>query len=135
MWPFRKKPVSPPPEDVVRGDDRAHFSTVLDCWEFEVDGTEFTLSGRTFDPQAFAWARAALAEMTGLAAEIDQHVLQPLDGWPCEVASRRLLSIGLDDYANAGRIDLAYVGDDSWGDFGVNVILADGKVVEAYGGD
>ena len=135
MWPFSKKPVLPPPDDIVQGNDRAQFSTPLGHWEFEIDGTEFTLSGRTFDPQAFSWARTALADMRRLQPEIDQRVLQVLDGWPCDVATRELLSVSLDDYASEGPIDLGFVGDDSWGDFGVNVILADGKIVDAYGGD
>jgi hypothetical protein len=135
MWPFRKKLVLPPPADIVHGDDRAQFSTTLDHWEFEIDGTEFTLSGRTFDSQAFSWAITALADMRRLQPEIDQRVLQVLDVWPCDVETRELLSVSLDDYASEGRFDLAFVGDDSWGDFGVNVILAGGKIVDAYGGD
>lgn len=135
MWPFRKKPVIPPPADIVQGEDRAQFSTTLDHWGFEIDGTEFTLSGRMFDPQAFTWARTALADMRRLQPEIDQRVLRVLDGWPCDTATRELLSVSLDDYASEGQINLAFVGDDSWGDFGVNVILAGGKIVDAYGGD
>lgn len=135
MWPFRKKSVLPLPADIIHGDDRAQFSTALNHWEFEIDGTEFTLSGRTFDSQAFSWARTVLADMRRLQSEIDQRVLQNLEGWPCDVATRQLLSVSLDDYASEGQIDLAFVGDDSWGDYGVNVILAGGEIVAAYGGD
>jgi hypothetical protein len=70
-----------------------------------------------------------------LEAEIDRHVLEVLDGSPCNVATRHILSVSLDDYLSAGHLDIAYVGDDSWGDFGVNVIVANDKVIEAYGGD
>lgn len=135
MWPFRKKPGLPPPADVIQGDDCAKFSTALDQWEFEIEGTEFTLSGRTFDPQAFSWARTALGDMRRLQTEIDQRVLQALDGWSFDVTTRELLSVCLDDYVSEGQFDLAFVGDDSWGDYGVNVILADGRIIDAYGGD
>lgn len=135
MWPFRKKQALPPPENIVLGDDRAFYSTTLDQWEFEIDATEFSLSGREFDSDAFAWAREAISSITRLDAEIDRHVLDVLDGWPCDVSTRHLLSVSLDDFASERQFNIAYVGDDSWGDFGVNVIVADGKVIEAYGGD
>lgn len=117
------------------GDDWAKYSTTLEEWEFELDGTEFTLSGREFDPQAFEWARTALVDMRRLLPEIDREVLKNLDGDSCDVSTRELLSVSLDDYASKGEINLAFTGDDSWGDFGVNVILAGGKIVDAYGGD
>jgi hypothetical protein len=135
MWPFRKKQILPPPEDVISGDDRASYSTTLDQWDFEIDGIEFTLSGREFDSRAFAWAREGVPTIKRLETEIDRHVLEALNGWPCDVATRHLLSVSLDDYSSDGHFDLAYVGDDSWADFGVNVIVADGQVIESYGGD
>ena len=70
-----------------------------------------------------------------LKEEIDQHVLRELEGRPCDAATRELLTVSLDDYSSEGKIGLAFVGDDSWGDFGVNVVLAGGKVLESYGGD
>ncbi|WP_200273637.1 hypothetical protein [Luteolibacter pohnpeiensis] len=135
MWPFRKKQVLPPPEDFISGDDRAVYSTTFDQWEFEIEGIEFTLAGREFDRRTFGWAREAITMIKRLEAEIDRHVLEELDGWPCDIATRHLLSVSMDDYTSEGHLDLAYVGDDSWGDFGVNVIVADGKVIESYGGD
>ena len=135
MWPFRKKPVLSPPEDIVLGNDRASFSTSLDQWEFEIEGMEFNLSGRDFDNRAFTWAREVAASIKQLEPEIDRQVLEVLDGWPCDISKRRLLSVCLDNFASEGQFDLAFVGDDSWGDFGVDVIIADGKIIEAYGGD
>ncbi len=76
-----------------------------------------------------------IALIKKLEPEIDRQVVEVLDGWPCGVSKRRLLSVSLDDFALEGQFDLAFVGDDSWGDFGVNVIIADGKIIEAYGGD
>jgi hypothetical protein len=135
MWPFTRKPVPPPPADFIVGNHRATYSPTLEEWEFEMENIEFTLSGREIDPQAFQWAQAALLDIKRLLPEIDREVLKVLEDGPCNAAARELLSVSLDDYASEGQIDLAFVGDDSWGDFGVNVILADGKIVDAYGGD
>ena len=32
-------------------------------------------------------------------------------------------------------LDVAFGGDETWGDFGVNVIVTDGAIVDSYGGD
>ena len=134
MWPFNKKEVQPS-LNIISGDDRAWFSTALNHWDFEIDGIEFTLSGRSFDSRAFGWAREAISSIHCLESEIDKHVLNVLEGSSFDVATRHILSVSLDDYSSEGQLDIAYVGDDSWGDFGVNVIVANGKVIEAYGGD
>lgn len=135
MWPFRKKQVLPTPEDVVLGTDRAWFLPSMNQWMFEVDGTEFTLSGREFDTRAFSWAREALGSIQALGSEIDRRVLQAIDGWPCDASARHLFSVGLDEYASEARIHLMYFGDDTWGDYGVDVILCGGEIIDAYGGD
>jgi hypothetical protein len=135
MWPFSKKQVLPPPTDFILGNHRAKYSTTLEEWEFQMDGIEFTFSEREFNPQAFEWARSALLDIKRLLPEIDREVLKVLEDVSCNIAARELLSVSLDDYASEGEIDLAFVGDDSWGDFGVNVIVAGGKIVDAYGGD
>lgn len=135
MWPFRKKPALPPPADVVVGSDRATFDSKIEQWEFEIAGVQFTLSGREFNPLAFHWARTALAEIRRLETQIDKRVLDQLEEWPCNQSARKLLCVSLDDYASEGLIDLTYIGDESWGDFGVNVIAANGEIVDAYGGD
>jgi len=135
MWPFFRKTTVQAPPNIISGDDRAWFSTTINQWEFKIDGTSFTLSGREFDSRAFTWAREAISSISRLESEIDRHVLEVLDGSPFDVATRHILSVRLDDYSTAGSFDIAYVGDDSWADFGVNVIVANGKVIEAYGGD
>lgn len=96
---------------------------------------EFRLTGRDFDCRAFDWAREAILSIRQLDEQIDKHVLQELEGSPCDAAKRQLLAVSLDDFSPEGKIELAFVGDDSWGDFGVHVVLAGGKVLESYGGD
>lgn len=135
MWPFRKKPVLPPPDDVIVGNDRATYDPQTDQWEWVLEGVEFTLSGRDFDPAAFQWARTGLKDIQQLQPTLEDRVLEQLKGWPCNPATQRLLCVSLDDYASDHELDLAYVGDESWGDYGVNVILVDGNIVDVHGGD
>jgi hypothetical protein len=135
MWPFRKKQILPRPDDVISGDNRAFYSTLLKGWDFEIDGIEFSLSGREFDIRAFEWARKEMETIGRLENEIDGHVLEVLDGYPFDIEARHLFAISLDDYLSEGQLNLSFVGDDSWADFGVNVIVANGRVVGAYGGD
>ena len=58
-----------------------------------------------------------------------------LQEWPCDKTKAEVLSVDLDDYAEDKTIVMAFTGDDSWGDFGVDVTITDGKIVAADGGD
>lgn len=135
MWPFRKKTPNPTPEDVVEGEIRASYHPDLEHWEFQIETIEFTLAGRQFDRNAFGWARETSEWMTLLAKEIDQSVLSELEGFRGNIMSRQLLSVCLDDFAEKREAALAFVGDETWGDYGIDVILADGKVLGANCGD
>jgi hypothetical protein len=135
MWPFGKKIISPPPEDVNGDGMTAHYDVKLKHWIFHFDGVEFNLSGIPFNVAAFGWAREAAAIIRSQGSHIRSRVMECLEGWPCDEAKAEILSVDLDEYSDSKTFDIAFVGDESWGDFGVNVIIADGKIVDAYGGD
>jgi hypothetical protein len=107
----------------------------LECWEFELEGLEFHIRGIPFNEAAFDWAREAAPVIRRLEAEIRTRVMECLQDWPCDKTKAEILCVDLDDYGRSKTIDIAFTGDDSWGDFGVNAIITDGKIVDAYGGD
>jgi hypothetical protein len=135
MWPFGKRTSNPPPEDVLSGEMMARYDGKLKYWVFQCDGVEFNLSGIPFNQRAFDWAREARAIIRSLDGQMRARVTQCLEGWPCDKTKADILSVDLDDYAESKTMDIAFIGDESWGDFGVNVIITDGKIVDAYGGD
>src|SRR4051794_23675503 len=135
MWPFGKKTTAPPPEDVKGDGMTARYDVKLKHWIFVFDGLEFNLSGIPFNAAAFGWAREAAAVIRSRDKPIRSRVMECLEGWPCDKAKAEILSVDLDDYAESKTLDIAFVGDESWGDFGVNVIITDGEIVDAYGGD
>jgi hypothetical protein len=135
MWPFGKKETSPPPEDVSVGGMTARYDAKLKHWVFQRDSIEFHLSGIPFDQRAFDWAKEACAAIHSLEDEMRARVVQCLESWPCDKTKAEILSVDLDNYAKSQTIDAAFAGDDSWGDFGVNVIIIAGKIAEVYGGD
>jgi hypothetical protein len=135
MWPFGKKVSSPPPEDVTSGELMARYDVKLKHWAFECEGIEFNVSGIPFNQSAFGWAKEACKAIHSLDDEIRARVVQCLEGWPCDKTKAEILSVDLDDYVESQTIDVAFVGDDSWGDFGVNVIITGGKIADVYGGD
>lgn len=135
MWPFGKKASAPRPEDVTVGGMTAHYEAKLKHWVFHCDGIEFNLSGIPFNAGAFEWAREAAVIIRSQDSQIRSHVMECLEDWPCDKAKAEILSVDLDGYAGSKTIDVSFIGDESWGDFGVNVIITDGKIVDAYGGD
>jgi hypothetical protein len=134
MWPFKKSKATPP-ADFTRGDITAKYDERLEYWEFELDGLEFHIREIPFNEAAFDWAREAAPVIRRLTAEIRTRVMECLQDWPCDKSKAEILCVDLDDYGKSKTIDIAFTGDDSWGDFGVNVIITDGKIVDAYGGD
>jgi hypothetical protein len=61
--------------------------------------------------------------------------MECIGDWPCDKTKAEVLSVHLDDYESSKTVDVAFAGDESWGDFGVNVIINDGKIEDVYGGD
>jgi hypothetical protein len=135
MWPFGKKESSPAPQDVLVGEMTARYDAKLKYWIFQCDNIEFNLSGIPFDQRAFDWAKEACATIHSLEDEMRALVIQELEGWPCDKTKSEILSADLDDYAESQTMDIAFVGDESWGDFGVNVIITARRIVDVYGGD
>jgi hypothetical protein len=134
MWPFKKSKATPP-NDVSYGEMTARYDTQLEDWGIEWEGLEFHVTGIPFNEAAFDWARDAAKVIDALRPEIVARVMTCLDGWPCDKTKAEILSVDLDDYGTERRMDIAFTGDDSWGDFGVNAIVTDGKIVDVYGGD
>jgi len=135
MWPFTKKSIAASPEDVSGEGMTAHYDVKLKHWIFQCEGIEFNLSGIPFETAAFAWARAAVAVIRSQDGEIRSRVTACLENWPCDKATAEILSVNLNDYAKSKTFNIAFVGDESWGDFGVNVFITDGRIADAYGGD
>ncbi len=135
MWPFRKKPALPLPDDVVFEGVRATYDPRFKTWGFEMAGVSFTFAPRDFPTAAFEWGRAAIQDYERLRDEMEKHVMAQLDGWPCNKEAWCLLSVALDEYPTGGKMNFTFVGDDSWGDYGVSVIVVGGRIVAAYGWD
>ena len=133
MWPFKKSKAAPPP-DVSCGDMTARYVERLEYWEFRWDGFDFHVRGIPFNQEAFGWAREVAPVIRRLEPGIHARVQECLQE-PCDKTKAEVLFVDLDEYGESKTIDMAFTGDDSWGDFGVNVIITDGKIEDAYGGD
>jgi hypothetical protein len=66
---------------------------------------------------------------------IKVEVRKNLEGWCDWDGDPELIGIEVSDLIESGQIDASFVGDDSWGDLGVNVLLKNGKVTGSYAGD
>jgi hypothetical protein len=134
MWPFKKSKATPP-ADISGGDMTAHYDELLEYWEFQWAGFDFHIRGIPFNQDAFGWAREVAPVIRKLEPNIHARVMECLQDWPCDKTKAEVLCVDLDDYGKSKTIDMAFAGDDSWGDYGVNVIITDGKIEDAYGGD
>ncbi len=135
MWPFAKKNSSPPPADFSKDGMTAKYDSKLKEWAFQNEGIEFSLSGIPFDENAFQWSKEASAIIRNLKDQIKTKVEECLEGWPCDKAAAKILVVDLDGYRESKSMDIAFIGDETWGDFGVNVVVTNGQIEDVYGGD
>ena len=135
MWPFGKKANSSPVEPITQAGLTAHYDVKLKYWTFQCDGIEFHVSQTPFNLAAFDWAREAATVIRLLDGQIRARVLECLEDWPCDKEKSEILSVDLDEYPVSKTLDISFVGDESWGDFGVTVIITDGSIVDVCGGD
>jgi hypothetical protein len=133
MWPFGSKPELPEP--IMRGDLTARCDAQRKGWIIDRDGIEFYLPGLLLDESAFDWVKEAASTVDALDAEMRARVMDCLVEWPCDKTQARISCVYLDEYPGAKTINVDFLGDESWGDLGVHVIISDGKIVNAYGED
>jgi len=133
MWPFGSKPSLPEP--ISRGDTTARYDGQLKGWVIVRDGIDFNLPGPLLDDSAFDWVKEAASVIHGLEAEIRARVMDCLVEWPCDKTKAKISCVYLDEYPGTKTIDLDFLGDESWGDLGIHVIVGDGRIVNAYGED
>jgi hypothetical protein len=133
MWPFGKK--TSLPEPVSRGEMTAQYDIRRKGWVIPWDGIEFYLPGLSFNESAFEWAKEAAPVIRALDDKIRIRVTKCLEHWPCDKTKTHISCVYLDAYQESKSLDLDFLGDESWGDLGVNVIIKDGKIVDAYGSD
>jgi hypothetical protein len=134
MWPFKKSRAEPP-APFSRGDMTARYHEVLKVWEFSLDAVDFNIAGLPFNEAAFDWAREAIPTIRKLNEEIRAKVMDYLEDSPCDKTKAKMLVVDLDDYGTSKTIMIAFTGDESWGDYGIDVIIEDGKIVDVSGGD
>jgi len=112
----------------------AYYDELLESWAFQWAGIEFNITGIPFNQDAFDWAREVASMIRTLDAEILARIMDCLEDWPCDKTKVEVLYVDLDDYEKSKTVDIAFTGDNSWGEFGVNVIITDGKINDAYNG-
>jgi len=135
MWPFSKKADKPRPAEVHCGGITAHYDTQFHKWAFRLDGTEFTFNGGQFDPVVINWARESSETIRSLDGPLRACVVEWLKEWPCDHSKVEIIAVDLSMYAESKTFDVSFSGDESWGDFGVNVIVKDGQIFDSYAGD
>ncbi len=133
MWPFKKPQIKP--EDVSCEGMTAKYHNDWEYWSFHYDGFDFNIQGLPFNKEAFNWAREVVPIIRKIEPEIKIRVIEALDGWPCDKTKGEILQVCLNNYGRSKRFEISIAGDDSWGDFGVDVVITDGKIEEVFGGD
>jgi hypothetical protein len=135
MWPFRGKSNAVQPSVISSDGIQARYNSRHEAWEFKYNGIAFTVSKLEFDVRAFEWAKEAVVTINRIRPEMMPVVFKQL-GEMFDHSKANISGVDLRDYSNAKTMDVAFDGDNySWADFGVNVVVRNGEIVDSYAGD
>jgi hypothetical protein len=137
MWPFRRTR-EPLPDPVSRDGVTAtcHFDRSMPDkarWDWTVHGTSCTVWSRTLPDDWLERTRRALATMEALGPEIRIIVLRHLQGWgPPDAA---VFSLRLVPEEGADAFEVLAESEAAWGDLGVAIQVAHGRITSDWAGD
>ena len=136
MWPFSRKVSDKPTPTIKVGETLIKWRKRLDWWELVIDGTSYSLTDNpVFDTQIIDELPRIRQWINDLDAEIDREIAKQLDGW-CEWDGKKeIVSIDVSSLLESNKVDVSYAGNDNWGDLGVNIVIAAGKIDDVYSGD
>ena len=77
---------------------------------------------------------AAKAWINDLKPEINKIIDEHVGDWGLERDDRSVVGIDVSNLAEENQIDVAF-GCEQWADYGVNIVITNGKITESYGGD
>lgn len=106
-----------------------------DGWSFTDGLVDFTMyENDTFDSSIVDKLPDVKTWISNLHCEIDAIINEHVGGWGLENDDRGIVSIDVSRLATEKQVDVAY-GCEQWADYGVNIVISNGKIVESYGGD
>ena len=119
----------------MQGGVTARYRPEFSHWVVTRDGLEFWFSGPSFPVAAFDWTREAGATVRALGDELRREVDTHFEELECDRTTAKIIGIDLTEYPASRTLDVAFGGDATWGDIGINVIVTDGAIVDSYAGD
>ncbi|WP_218933812.1 hypothetical protein [Rubripirellula lacrimiformis] len=72
--------------------------------------------------------------ISNLQTEIDAIINEHVADWGLERDDREIVAIDVSRLATENQVDVAY-GCEQWADYGVNIVITNGRITESYGGD
>lgn len=133
MWPFKIRGVDKRTPIVSLGEIVATWDE--DGWSFSDGRHDFTMyENDTFDSSIVDKLPNAKKWILNLQTEIDAIINEHVGDWGLGKDNRDIVAIDVSRLADENQIDVAY-GCDQWADYGVNVVITNGKITESYGGD
>jgi len=135
MWSFSRNKKSVPGPEIRCGDIKITWDSDDHQWEFSVGDIDYSLSENpVFNLSLLSQLDAVVEWLQTLDAEIDSEIKKHLDGRFDWKEQKELLGIDVSWLIDKNEVEVSYVHDD-WGDFGIFVFIANGKITNSDSGD
>jgi len=135
MWPFRKSDHAPALARRLGDDVVARYNAELHVWSFRHKGVEFSVSSSQLRDDTLIRADESLAIVRSLDRDLRKKVEEELADWPCDKSKTHVALIDLGDFVTPELIEVTLVGDESWGDLAVDVVVKEGEITDVIVGD
>jgi len=135
MWPFPSRKGLTPNPTIRCGNTHICWNSQLHCWEFSDGQIDYSLANPEFDVALLNSLDRVREWLTALDQDIDAEIKKHLKGL-CEwTGEKHVVHVNVSNLVSKNEADVAYAGGDNWGDLGVNIVIADGKIIKSYAGD
>jgi hypothetical protein len=140
MWPFSPKSPAPCPS-VTKGEVRAWWDAQAKCWDIRDGVHDYSVNSAELDIALFDQLPTVRELLQDLDSDIDAEIRKRFEGpqsfegtldWS---GKKEVVCIYLSEFFSKQEVEVAYAGDDEWGDLLVTVLIRDRKVVGSYADD
>tara|TARA_R110002020_G_scaffold95038_2_gene228232 strand:- start:20 stop:430 length:411 start_codon:yes stop_codon:yes gene_type:complete len=136
MWPFNRSQANLPVPRIQIGDVQVVWQDVLNGhWEFSTGEILYTLyDNPIFDVSLINELPIVSQWIDDLRSQIEEEIKKQLEVWAEWTGDYDLVVVDVSHLIEKREVELSYA-HESWADLGINIIVAEGKILSSEAGD
>ncbi|TWT63579.1 hypothetical protein [Rubinisphaera italica] len=136
MWPFNRSQSNKPVPKIQINDVQVVWQDVLNGhWELSYGEILYTLyDNPIFDVSLINELPIVSQWIADLRPQIEEEIKKQLEGWAEWTGDYDLVVVDVSNLIEKREVELSYA-HENWADLGINLIVAEGKILSSETGD